>query len=194
MLWCGACCTWPTNFAPVAAPEYVPVDKTRPVRGYESPPRLDESWRADRAGEVVDAGQPQGRQLGSQGPDQGYVLTLVRRFAGKLSLTAGEHERDALAGAAAVALKRASIFGRAPVVHDLTVALTVWGYLGEAPAELVALRKERFEEVSHPHQYVEVRRLVDMVPESTLRLSPQQASEEHRRDWRSLLDLVAVEA
>lgn len=178
----------------MAAPEYVPVDKTAPVRGYESPPRLDDSWRADRAGDVVDSGQPQGRQLGHQGPDQGYVLTLTRRFAGKLSLTAGEHERDALAGAAAVALKRASIFGRAPVVHDLTVALTTWGYLGDATAELVALRKEIFEEVSHPHHYVELRRLVDMVPEATLRQTPQQLTEAHRRDWRSLLDLATVEA
>ena len=48
-------------------------------------------------------------------------------FEGKLVLTPGEHERDVLAGACAVALKRASLFGRAPVVHDLTVALTASG-------------------------------------------------------------------
>jgi hypothetical protein len=171
----------------VAAPEYVPVDKTRPARGYESPPRQPEPWLANRPGEVVDDGQPHGDRVGHQGPDQGYVLSLVRRFEGKLTLTSGEHERDALAGAAVVALKRASLFGRAPVVHDLTVALTIWGFLGEAPPELVALRKPLFEEVAHPHHYAEQRRLADLVPEDVLRRTPQQVTEAHRRSWRDLL-------
>jgi hypothetical protein len=144
----------PLTFAAVAAPEHVPVDRTRLLRTYESPPRRAGSWIPSRPGELPH-GQPEGQQLGNQGPDQGYVLSLVRRFHGKLTLTAGEHERDALAGAAAVALKRASSFGRAPVVHDLTVALTVWGFLGDAPADLVQLRKKLFEEVAHPHHYAE---------------------------------------
>jgi hypothetical protein len=170
----------------VAAPEYVPVDRTRPIRAYESPPRRDGSWLANRPGELVD-GQPHGERLGNQGPDQGYVLTLVHRFEGKLSLTAGEHERDALAGAVAVALKRASLLGRAPVVHDLTVALTIWGYLGDAPADLVELRKHLFEEVAHPHHYAEQRRIADLVPDHVLRQSPAQVTEAHRQDWRTLL-------
>ncbi len=175
----------------MAAPEYVPVDKSRPVRSYASPPRRPESWLATRPGELR-GGQPRGARLGNQGPDQGYVLHLARRFAGKLSLTSGEHERDALAGAAAVALKRASLMGRAPVVHDLTVALTIWGFLGTAPAELVAVRKGLFEEVWHPHQYAELRRIADLVPAHVLRMSPQQVTEAHRADWRSLLAEVPV--
>ena len=171
----------------MAAPEHVPVDRTRPVRGYESPPRLADPWRADRPAEVVEHGQPEGDRFGHQGPDQGYALRLARHFEGKLTLTPGEHERDALAGAVAVGLKRASIFGRAPVVHDLTIALTVWGFLGEAPAELVALRKKLFEEVAHPHHYAELRRLVDLVPEATLRQTPSQVTAAHAADWRSLL-------
>ena len=170
----------------MAAPEYVPVDRTRPIRAYESPPRRDGSWLANRPGELTD-GQPHGDRLGNQGPDQGYVLSLARRFEGKVSLTAGEHERDALAGAVAVALKRASLFGRAPVVHDLTVALTIWGYLGDAPAELVTLRKQLFEEVAHPHHYAEQRRIADLVPDAVLSQTPAQVSEAHRRDWRGLL-------
>jgi len=170
----------------VAAPEYVPVDKTHPVRAYESPPRRPDPWLADRPGELR-GGQPTGDRLGSQGPDQGYVLRLVRRFTGKLTLTPGEHERDALAGAAAVALKRASLLGRAPGVHDLTVALTVWGFLGDAPAELVELRKGLFEEVWHPHHYAEQRGIADLVPAETLRMTPQQVLDEHRADWRQLL-------
>jgi hypothetical protein len=31
--------------------------------------------------------------------------------------------------------------------------------------------------------------VVDMVPESTLRLTPQEAAEAHQRDWRGLLSL-----
>jgi hypothetical protein len=136
-------------------------------------------------------GQPQGPVLGHQGPDQGFVLKLARQFHGKLSLTSGEHERDALAGGCAVALRRASMFGRAPVVHDLTVALTIWGFLGEAPADLVRVRKALFEEVAHPHHYFELRRLVDLVTDDALRMSPQQAAQAHRADWRSLLGEVA---
>ena len=58
----------------MAAPEHVPVDRTQPVRAYESPPRRPESWLADRPGEVVEDGQPRGDRLGNQGPDQGYML------------------------------------------------------------------------------------------------------------------------
>ncbi len=176
----------------MAAPEHVPVDRTRLLRTYESPPRRPESWMPARPAELVD-GQPSGAQLGNQGPDQGYVLVLARRFQGKLTLTPGEHERDALAGAVGVALKRASLFGRAPVVHDLTVALTIWGFLGTAPPELVALRTRLFEEVAHPHHYPEQRRIADLVPPDVLRRTPQQITEAHRADWRSLLgDLPAA--
>jgi hypothetical protein len=170
----------------VAAPEYVPVDANVPVRGYESPPRRPGQWRAERAGDLPD-GQPRGDRLGNPGPDQGYVLTLARRFEGKLTLTPGEHEKDALAGAVGVALKRASLFGRAPVVHDLTIALTIWGFLGEAPKELVDLRKPMFEEVAHPHHYPEQRRIVDLVSDDVLRQSPQQITEAHRARWQDLL-------
>jgi hypothetical protein len=172
----------------MAAPEHVPVDRTKPVRGYESPPRRPESWTPGRPAEVVDEGQPRGERLGHQGPDQGYALRLARQFEGKLTLAPGEHERDALAGAVAVALKRASLFGRAPVIHDLRVALTVWGYLDESPdEELVELRKRLFAEVSHPHHYAELRGIVDRVPGATLRFTPGYVAQVHKGDWRSLL-------
>jgi hypothetical protein len=143
---------------------------------------------------VIEAGQPRGERLGNQGPDQGYMLSLARRFEGKVTLRPGEHEKDALAGAVGVALKRASLFGRAPVVHDLTVALTIWGFLGEAPDDLVELRMPLFEEVWHPHHYDELRQLVDLVPEAALRLSPAQVAEVHRADWRSLLGAPSTAA
>ncbi len=171
----------------MAAPEHVPVDRNRPVRAYESPPRRPDPWLSERPGEVVHGGQPRGDRLGHQGPDQGYALRLARRFEGELQLTSGEHEKDAPAGAVAVALKRASLFGRAPVVHDLTVALTVWGFLGDAPKELVAVRTRLFEEVWHPHRYAELGRLADLVPEEVLRMSPAEVGQVQRTDWRRLL-------
>jgi hypothetical protein len=178
----------------VAAPEFVPVDRTRLLRTYESPPRRPDPWLADRPGELQH-GQPTGPQLGRPGPDQGYVLVLAHQFEGKLALRSGEHERDALAGGCAVALRRASLFGRAPVVHDLTVALTIWGYLDLEPdAELVRVRSTLFEEVSHPHHYAGLRRLVDLVTEEALRMTPQQVAEAHRADWRSLLAALPTPA
>lgn len=137
----------------------------------------------------MEAGQPRGDLLGHQGPDQGYALALARRFEGTLTLAADEHERDALAGAVAIGLKRASIFGRAPMIHDLTVALTVWGFLGDAPKELVDLRSHLFEEVSHPHGYGDLLRIVAMVPEATLRMNPAEVKVAHAAAWRSLLSL-----
>ena len=171
----------------MAAPEHVPVDGNQPVRGYKSPPRRPQPWLSDRPAEVVEDGQPRGQRLGNQGPDQGYMLSLARRFEGQLTLTPGEHEKDALAGSVGVALKRASLFRRAPVVHDLTVALAIWGFLGDAPKDLVDLRTSLFEEVWHPNHYAELRRIVDLVPEAALRMTPGQVTEAHRTGWRALL-------
>jgi hypothetical protein len=133
-----------------------------------------------------------GEQLGTPGPDQGYALTLAARFAHRLHLTDGEHANDALAGAAAVAMKRSGLFGRAPVVHDLTVALTVWGFLDPvADPALVTARRELFDEVHLYVHYTELRRIVDAVPESVLRQPHGITEAQHRSDWRSCVDLAA---
>lgn len=178
----------------MAAPEFVPRPAVSDLNApYESPPWSFDPWKADRPADLG-AGQPRAAGYGNQGPDQGYAIKLARRFEGKLHLAEGEHEVDALAGCRSVALKRASLFGRAPVIHDLTVACTVWGYLHEAPDELVQIRRPLFEEVSSPHHYADQRRVADLVPESSLRLSPQQAEEQHLADWQSLLELGLLES
>lgn len=172
----------------MAAPEYVPQPAIRHVRSYSSPPRRPESWQPERPGDEP-WHQPTGAHLGMPGPDQGYVYVLARLFVGQLQLAHDEHEQDALVGCIGVALKRASLFGRAPVVHDMTVALTIWGFLGDAPPDLIAYRQPLFAEVSNPHHYVEQRRLVDLVSDESLRMTPAQITEQHRVDWRSLLTL-----
>ena len=170
----------------MAAPEYVPQPAIKHVRSYESPPRRPESWRPDRPGDSA-TGFDLGDRFGAPGPDQGYVYVLARRFHGQLQLAADENEEDAIAGAVAVALKRASLLGRAPVVHDLRVALTLWGFLGDAPPDLIAYRQPLFAEVANPHHYPEQRRVVDLVPDEVLRMTPEQVADAHRKDWRSVL-------
>ena len=152
----------------MAAPEYVPTAVNQRVRTYSSPPRRKGSWMADRPGEITGP-QPEGDQLGTPGPDQGYALTVAQQYKGRLHLTEGEHEVDALVGAAAIGMKRSGLFGRAPLMDDVTAGLTLWGFLDESPApELVEHRRERFEEIHMPAHYSELRAIVDAVPESVL--------------------------
>jgi len=173
----------------VAAPQYVPVKAIDDTRLYTSPPRRPGSWTQDLPAELL-SGQPRGDRLGSPGPDQGFALTLAERFRDRLALRPGESADDALAGSLTVALKRASLFGRAPVVHDLTIAFTLFGFLDEqADDELVALRRRLFEEVANSHHYVEQRRIADLVPGPTLRLTPAEVKDRYATDWRSLLTL-----
>jgi hypothetical protein len=129
--------------------------------------------------------------MGAPGPDQGYLLTLLPLLRSDLQLQGTELVADAEAGGVAIALKRASLFGRAPIIHDLRIAYTVWGFLDPAaPAELVAERSARFEGVRlTAHHYPELRAVADAVPEATLRLSPAEVAQRHAADWRSLLAL-----
>lgn len=169
----------------MAAPDYVPVPLSdQPRRALDLPP--PQRWMADRPGDL-DRGQPLGPKLGRPGPDQGYALKLADIIKPRVKVGEGEHVEDAMAGAVAVALKRASLFGRAPVMHDLELALRLWGFLDENPPEdLVELRKHYFAGASH--HYWDQRLITDVVPESTLRLTPAQVAE-RLSDWRSLLSL-----
>ena len=144
---------------------------------------------ADRPGEVVGDELPAGPGLGCQGPDQGYALKLAQRFAGKLVLAAGEREDDSLAGCCAAALRRASLFGRAPVVHDLRVALELFGYLIDADAALVTWRRAHLAGAAGHHGYHVKLRLAELVPEETLRLTPAAVAEACSEDWRAPLGL-----
>lgn len=178
----------------MAAPEYVPTKPTDKARRYTSPPRYGSEWHAARPGELVSqGGQPDvdAGRMGAPGPDQGYLLKLVPLLRSELQLASGELLADAEAGGVAIALKRASLFGRAPVIHDLRVAYTVWGLLdSNAPAELVAERTARFEGIRlTAHHYPELRAVVDAVPAATLRLTTEQVADAVASDWRSLLDL-----
>ncbi|MDP9071285.1 MAG: hypothetical protein M3N68_08370 [Actinomycetota bacterium] len=167
----------------MAQPEYVPLSPADRVRPAERLPVPDQ-WLQDRPAELRDPGAPTGRRFGTPGPDQGYALTLAHRFEDRLELGEGEHGEDAIAGCVGVALRRAALFGRAPVIHDLELAFTLWGFLGGAPADLVEYRMPLFQGVAH--DYDRQREIAERVAESTLRLTPAGVRE-HLSEWRSLL-------
>jgi hypothetical protein len=168
----------------VAQPDYVPLSTTDKVRAPERLP-VPESWRPDRPAEFKGNRRTEGPRLGTPGPDQGYALKLARQFDKRLELAPGEHAEDAVAGCLGVALKRAALFGRAPVVYDLELAFSLFGYLGGAPIELVQFRKPLFQ--SAAHHYWDQRGIVDRVPDDTLRLTPVEVRD-RLTSWRDLLD------
>ncbi len=183
------CATEAGYAADMSAPAYVP-GRVNQSKAYTSPPRRSGGWRADRPGEVVGTAHPAGAALGNQGPDQGYILKLAADMRDDLVLTAGEHADDALVGASAVALRRASLYGRGPMAEDLRVALTLFGYLGTAPDELVTRRRELFDEVHHSTiHYFAAREIAYLVPEATLRLSLDEVTAACQADWKAPLSL-----
>jgi hypothetical protein len=175
----------------MAAPEYVPVGPLRAAqRSYQSPPRRPGSWRAERPGEVVGEGQPRGQALGAQGPEQGYILRLAPQVLDSLHLQPSEDRDDVKAGLVAVALRRASLLGRAPVVHDLRVAATLFGFYDATPsAELIGLRSRTFTGLAHTHHYFDRQALAASVPEETLLRPPDQVADAYRSGWRAALGL-----
>lgn len=150
----------------MAAPKFVPVATTGAFRGDSSLPPAEE-WTTDRPAEIR-GDAPSGARMGRPGPDQGYAIKLVNLFHGKLHLTGGEHEHDVMEGVLGVALKRAALYGRAPVIHDVQMAFDLFGYMTEgAPSELVSFRSKLFEAAGH--HYEVQRAIADAVPDATLR-------------------------
>jgi len=172
----------------MAVPKFAPVSPMDEVRTYESPEHVPAPWMPDRAAEI-EGPQPEGERLGYQGPDQGYILTLAKIVRDQIVVAPGGSVDDAVGGSINIALRRASLFGRAPVIHDLTIALTVWGWLDAAPAaELVARRSALFEGVANTnHHYTEGRLIADLIPEATLRMTPVAATSSYTAgNWRTL--------
>jgi hypothetical protein len=174
----------------MAAPRFSPVAPADTARYYESPDHVPESWMPDRPGEV-EGFQPAADLLGNQGPDQGFALRIAERLRPKLDLQAGENADDVIEGCLGVALRRASLFSRAPVVHDLDIAFTIFGfYDAQPPAELVALRRPMFEGLRLTgHHYMEGRAVADLPPEETLRSTPDAVRSDYPEGWRSMLGL-----
>jgi hypothetical protein len=166
-------------------PAYVPLATADRVRAVERLP-VPRSWRPDRPGEEKSPVPPKAPMFGRTGPDLGYGLKLANRFAGRLRLGPGESAADAVAGCFAIGTRRAASFGRAPVIYDMEMAFTLWGFLGDAPPELVAFRIDLFPGAAHDYERQRV--IADLVLEETLRLAPAQVAA-RLGEWRSLLHL-----
>jgi hypothetical protein len=171
----------------MAAPRFAPTPSAETVRTYESPEHVPESWTPTRPTDI-EGRQPVGVHLGYQGPDQGYVMTLASIMRSQVRVQPGEDVEDALKGCSLIALRRASLYGRAPVIHDLTIALTIWGYLDEnPPSEQVQTRQPLFEGVRNTlHHYGDGRTIADMVPEATLRMMPNEVLRQMPHAWKEL--------
>lgn len=166
----------------MAAPRHVKVEPLATVRSYESPDVTPRGWKAARPGDLA-ACQPSGALRGHQGPDQGYAYGLVCHFDHRVCLTETEDRHDVDAGCVAIALKRASMFGRAPVVWDLEAAYVVYGFLDQhPPQELVARRRPLFAGAAEAHHYTHVRELVARVPSEVLALPPAAIMRRYEAD------------
>ena len=152
-------------------PTFVPIaeaDQVRPARHLHVPG----AWTTTRPAELVVPAVRRGRGVGTPGPDSGFALRLAKRFEHQLRLGDGESAHDVLLGVALVAAKRAALFGRAPCVHDVRLALNLWGFLEDIPAERRVARRAAFSGLSH--DYTAQRALVDSVSEETLRRTPEE--------------------
>ena len=164
----------------MAQPTFVPVSDADRVRP-SIPAPVPLKARTGRPGELRSPTAPVGRGIGTTGPDQGFALTLAHRLAPRLRLADGEDRHDVALGVALLGSRRAALAGRAPSIHDLVVAAGLFGLLAEAPADLVAFRREAFRGLAH--SYDAQRALIDAVPEASLRLTPDEASDTvHWRD------------
>jgi hypothetical protein len=156
--------------------------------GVHMPPAR--AWRADRPGDLG-ASQPKGSLLGNPGPNVGYALTLAHRAEGRMMLEPNEHRHDAVAVVAAIAMKRAATFGRAPVPADVEFALELLGYLGDAPDDVRSWRPQVIR--SAGHDYSVQRAVVDTVSAGLLRL-PMAELPEHLAAVREAMARAAEEA
>lgn len=165
-------------------PHVKPKLVDRPRSGTPMPP--SRAFVADRAGDSVTSDLPRGDLFGNPGPDLGYALVLVERFRSRIELAPHENWADAVAMSSGIAMRRCSVFGRAPTGIDVEFGLTIAGYLGGAPAELIEWRVEHVHGASH--EYAEALHIVNAVKDDTLGLTPAQVRE-RLGTWRELFSL-----
>ena len=161
-------------------PRFAPItleDEVRPILKLKAP----EPWRAHRPSEFTKDDDMSARGRGVPGPDQGYALSLAERFSSRLHLAADEHKEDVVTASVAVALHRAMLYGRAPVSADLELAFAIFGFLDDAPADLVAFRAVL---AGASHDSWKEREIAQLVTEETLRQRPADVRS-RLSDWRS---------
>lgn len=148
-------------------------------------------WVADRPGDLH-GGQPRGDLLGAPGPNVGYALRLTHRASDRFALAPHEHRDDAASVVGEVAMKRASSFGRAPVMDDVECAMLLLGYQGGCAPDFAAWRAVM---VAGAHHEYRIRRvLCDGIDPDVLRQVPSalvDRVETLRRDIRTKVEARA---
>jgi hypothetical protein len=171
----------------MAVDPYVPTrQEDAPRRSVAIPPAS--GWRAARPGDLdpaVGSGR-KGVLFGTPGPDSGYALTLAERFRDRIAAVAPETVHDAEMIGAQVAMRRGGLFGRAPIALDVELGLTLFGWLGDAPADLVEWR--RLAVVGVAHDYPRRIGLVEAIPDAVIRQKPEEIRG-RVAEWRQLLGL-----
>ena len=120
------------------------------------------------------------------GPNVGYAYTLAERVARTGCGSARTSTLDdAVAVVAEIAAKRAAIFGRAPVIDDVDVAIDAARLRRRRPTT-PSSRSVRSSCTSAAHEYLRRRTMVDAVPESLLRKRMAEVAESVDA-WRSQL-------
>ena len=172
----------------MAVDPYVPTrPEDAPRRSVAIPPAP--GWRAVRPGDLDPAGPGRcadGLLFGTPGPDSGYALTLAERFDDRIGVVAPETVHDAEILAAGVAMRRAGLFGRAPMSTDVELGLTLFGWLGDAPADLVEWRRLAVAGIGH--DYPRRTRFVEAIPDAVIRQTADQVRG-RLSEWRQLLGL-----
>jgi hypothetical protein len=164
---------------------FVPADPAdRPRQQQNLPPGTAlppaRQWKADRPGDKV-APQPEGRFFGSPGPNVGYAYTLAEHVEDRLVLSEVEDVHDVVPVLAELAGKRAAMFHRAPVIHDVEAAIAILGFDDRTDPEFAAVRAVLVHDAGH--DYRRRRAIVDAVPEDLLRRKPDEIGAEIY-EWR----------
>jgi hypothetical protein len=170
----------------MAVDPYVPTrPEDAPRRSVAIPPAV--GWRAVRPGDL-EPGEPglTGHLFGTPGPDSGYALTLAERFHDRIAVVPPETVHDAEALAAQFAMRRGGVLGRAPIQPDVELGFTLFGWLGDPPADLVEWRRIAVADVGH--DYTRRVSLVESIPEWVVRHRIEDIRA-RLPEWRHLLGL-----
>jgi hypothetical protein len=157
----------PTDPFVPADPADLPRQQQNLPPGTALPPAR--RWRSDRPGDLESA-SPQGGLFGTPGPNVGFAYTLAQHVADRIELAEHEDIHDVIPVIAEIAGRRAGQFGRAPVINDVEVAMSMLGYDGSADPAFSRARALLVHEAGH--SYYRRRAIVEAVPEALLRRPP----------------------
>lgn len=132
--------------------------------GVDNP--VPESWVADRPGDEDSKLNGAGELFGNAGPNIGYAYTLVGRIYDSLILSSNEHRHDVEPLVAEIAMRRASHFGRAPIMKDVDCAVHLLGLGAELDNEETKQRVLLIHDCGHNEH--KRRTIVNSIPDELL--------------------------